>query len=131
MQSTRPLKTAWLITWEWAGDHARVDEEKKVVAVLNYRWTGKKVRDLVEQLYIAFEYSDLDKAGVAQNKCSNPYPAKFGTLNNIPWQGEVDCGHNPWLHARRVRNFHVVVNDDGTHQTRWDEIPRPKPPTLP
>jgi hypothetical protein len=129
MQSTRILKTAWLITWEWAGDHARVDEAKRVAAVLNYRWGGDKVRELVEQLYAAIEYNAWDKAGVAQNNRSNPYPARFGNLdNNIPWLGEVHCGHNPWLHARRVRNFQVVIEDDGTKQTRWEEIPRPKLP---
>lgn len=116
MQTTRPLRSAWLVTWEWAGDHARVDEEKKVVTVLNYRWSGEKVRDLVEQLYIALEYSPWDKAGVAQNKRRNPYPAELA-------RGEVHCGHNPWLRGRMVRNFQVIISDDGTHQTTWDEIP--------
>ena len=116
MQTTRSLKSAWLVTWEWVGDHARVDEEKKLVAVFNYRWSGKKVFDLVEQLYIALEYGLWDKIGVARNKRSNPYPAELGA------KGEVHCGHNPSLRARRVRNFRVVVNDDGTHQKSWEEI---------
>lgn len=120
MHTTRPLKSAWVVTWEWSGDHARVDEEKRVVTVLNYRWTGEKVRDLVEQLYIALDYSPWDKASVAQNKRSNPYPAELGAL------GEVHCGHNPWLRGRKVRNIQVVVNDDGTYQTRWEEISRTK-----
>ena len=120
MQSTRSVKSAWLVTWEWVGDHARVDEEKRVVTVLNYRWSAKKVRDLVEQLDVALEYGPWDKVGVARNKRSNPYPAELGAL------GEVRCGHNPSLRGRRVHNFRVVVNDDGTNQTRWEEISRIK-----
>jgi hypothetical protein len=130
MRSTRPLKTAWLVTWEWIGDHARVKDEKKVVALFNYRWSGERVRDFVEQIYVALEFSDWSKVGVARNQRDNPYRAQFGTLNGRLWHGEVSCGHNPWLRARQVRNFEVVIDDDGTNHTRWEEIQRPNPPKL-
>ncbi|SRR6266571_5943205 len=118
MKATRSLRSAWIVTWEWAGDHARVDEEKRFVTALNYRWTGERVRNLLEQLYIALEYGPWDKAAVAKSKRNNPYPAV-----SVP-PGEVHCGHNPWLRARRVRNLEVVFNGDGTHQLRWDELSR-------
>lgn len=40
---------AWLITWEWFGDHAEPD--RKVVAVLNPRWSGNRVKEHVEILH--------------------------------------------------------------------------------
>ena len=128
MHTTRPLKSAWLVTWEWIGDHAHVEESEKIVAVLNYRWSSEKVRDLVEQLYAAFKYGPSDKAAVAHNKKTNPYCAKFGSISGVPWGGEVMCGHNPWLYARSVKNFRVKVRDDGTQQCLWEEVPRPNLP---
>ncbi len=115
--NTRTLKSAWVVTWEWVGNHARVDEERRLVTALNYRWTSERVRALLEQLYVALEYSPWDKAAVAKSQRNNPYPAKA-----VSWS-EVHCGHNPWLRAQRVRNLSVVVNDDGTHDLSWHELP--------
>ncbi len=128
MQSRPPLKTAWLVTWEWSGDHARVDKEKKIVAVLNYRWTGERVRSLVEHLYLSFEQGVWEMIAVARNKRRNPYPAEFETINGIYWRDSIRCGHNPSLYARLVHNLRVVVSDDGKLQTTWDERPRPSLP---
>jgi hypothetical protein len=125
MQARSPLKTAWLVTWEWSGDHARVEEEKRIVAVLNYRWTGERVRFLVEHLYLSFGQSVWEMVAVARNKRGNTYPAEFDTINGVRWQGSIRCGHNPSLHARLVHNLRVVVHDDGSLKTTWDERPRP------
>jgi hypothetical protein len=127
MQSPRPLKSAWLITWEGIGAHARTDKRGGVVAILNCRWTGQKVREFVEQFYIALTCGAWDKLALAHDKRSNPYPALFGTIRGIPWSGEVICGHNPWLHARGVRNLRVTINDDNT-QASWEDVPRPEVP---
>lgn len=128
MQARSPLKTAWLVTWEWIGDHARVEEEKRIVAVLNYRWTGERVRFLVEHLYLSLGQSVWEMVSVARNKRGNTYPAEFDTINGVRWQGSIHCGHNPSLHARLVHNLRVVVHDDGSLETTWDERPHPKPP---
>ena len=105
MQSTRPLRSAWLVTWEGVGNHAAVDEDKKIIAILNYRWTGERVREFVEQFHIATTSNPWDKSALAYDKRSNPYPALFGTIQGIPWSGEVFCGHNPWIYARKVKNL--------------------------
>lgn len=130
MKATRHLKSCWLITWEWSGEHARVEDKTRVVALLNYRWTGAKIREFVEQLYAALTYHAWDKAAVANNRRSNPYPAKYGRLGNVEWLEETFCGDNPWLHARRVKNLVVTVEDDGSETVVWEEKPRPNPPTL-
>lgn len=122
MQSSRPLKTSWLVTWEWMGDHARIEKGKEIVAVFNYTWSGERVRLLVEQLYLSFGNSVWDMIKVARNKRGNPYPAEFENVNGVPWHGSIRCGHNPSLHARLVRNLHVILHDDGSQEYHWEEI---------
>ena len=68
------LKSAWLVTWECSGDHARVDDP--VVALFNWRWGGKTDRLIVEQIYATFKYSISEKVAVGRSKKHNPYPAR-------------------------------------------------------
>jgi len=42
---------AWLVTWEWIGDHAKRDD--KIVAVLDPRWRPDHVREFVELFFIS------------------------------------------------------------------------------
>lgn len=69
----------------------------------------KKVIELHEKLNIAIKPS------------LNPYQATFGSLKGIPWQGEVYCGHNPYLKARIVTN----ISSDSTGKFTWEEIKTP------
>ena len=84
------VKTAWLVTWEGTKPPA-----ERVVAVLNYRFSDTKVRQIVEVLYAALTYTESDKLLSAKPR-QNPYPAKLTHFERI------DCGHNPFLYARRV-----------------------------
>jgi hypothetical protein len=43
------MKT-WLVTWKWAGNHAKV--ENPIAAILSFRLSGKRVREIVEQIYV-------------------------------------------------------------------------------
>lgn len=65
-------KKVWLITWEWAGDHAAVPEPDRVAAVLRPQTTPATIKRLTELLYAAREYSAVDKLGALT---FNPYPA--------------------------------------------------------
>ena len=84
------VKTAWLVTWEGTKPPA-----ERVVAVLNYRFSDTKIRQIVEVLYAALTYTESDKLLSAKPR-QNPYPAKLTHFERI------DCGHNPFLYARRV-----------------------------
>ena len=46
-----------------------------------------------------------------------------GVLDGIPWSGEIECGHNPWLYARLVDDLTAEELADGTETVRWKEIP--------
>lgn len=67
---------AWLVTWEWIGDHAA--REPKIVSILRPQLTGRTVRDYVERLYADLTYSLEERCRVAKRKAENPYPAEYG-----------------------------------------------------
>ena len=110
---------AWLITWEWMGNHAKVDNE--VAAILNYRFSGEKVRQIVDLSYVNSQYSLRERIAYAKNKQDNPYPAQFHRLGGVPWLGRIHCGHNPYLYARLVDNLCVNVNNEGEEELTWKE----------
>jgi len=123
MKSARKRgRKAWLVTWEWSGDHAK--REQKVAAVFRPQLSGKRVRELVECLYSFSEYTSRERMVFGLGLSPNPYPAQFGTIDGISWEGVISCGHNPWLEARLVDD---LIFDDKDHAA-WTARKRP---TLP
>ena len=117
-------KSAWLVTWDWSGDHAKVEDP--VAAILNYRVTPEKVSRFMEQLYCSYSYSHAEKLSVAKSRKANPYPAQYGQLKGMSWQGQITCGDNPWLFARMVSNLHIGKDAEGNERLVWDERPLPE-----
>jgi len=105
-----------------AGDHAR--RQEKIATILNSRFSGERVREIVERLHLA-EYSLSEKLAYALAPRANPYHATFGTLSGHTWTGEIICGHNPYLKARFVDDFLIERHDDGKETATWSERPRP------
>jgi hypothetical protein len=101
-------KSAWLVTWDGTNP-----PEERVVAIFNHRLGDERVRELVEHLYVVLTpHSAEEKLRYAKQVRSNPYPAELNHFSRIC------CGHNPWLHARRVTDLAI---SDG-HLT-WTEPP--------
>ena len=73
--------TAWLVTWEHSGDHAK--PERRVAAVFSSRLGGDRVRELVEVLYANANSTVGELIGYARNTRSNPYQATFGSVNGV------------------------------------------------
>lgn len=121
-------KTAWLITWEWTGDHAKPDQ--KIVSVQSSRLSPERVRDYVERLYASMRYTPCEKLAYAVAPRKNLYRAQFDSVGGVPWQSRITCGHNPWLYARLVMDIRLVDALDGPGRLDWKEIPPPKPPSL-
>ena len=113
---------AWLVTWEWAGDHAAEDEP--VVAVLSARTSPEEVRRYVERCYIEKTASLPEKLSYARyNRPQKlPHPAEFERVRGVRFQGRITCGHNPWLHARKVDDLRVEADANGNDVPKWTEI---------
>lgn len=68
---------AWLVTWDWDGDHAAVPEREVIAAVLRPQTSPDTVKRIVEILYAAREYHPVDKLNALTH---NPYAARFNTV---------------------------------------------------
>ncbi len=112
---------AWLVTWDWNGDYARV--EQPIVTFLNYCLAPERVREIVEPLYMNSKYSFSERLPWTKRKKDNPYP---GVIER--WM--ITCGHNPWLHARLVNDLKIEIDSNGKETVTWNERPRPKYPNL-
>lgn len=114
---TRKVK-AWLVTWEWSGDHAGRDD--KVAAILNPRLRSERVRQIVEFVYLS-QYCLSERIAFMVHPEKNPYPAKLLNVEGLPWEGEIHCGYNPFLRARLVDDLVVRCSDDGKEVPSWKE----------
>ena len=113
--STRKFK-AWLVTWEWMGEHAK--RRDKVAEILDPRLSGAKVRGIIELLY-HHEASLSEKVAWRLRRQRQPYPAEFVKLEGMPYEGEISCGHNPWLRARLVDDLSIVRDEHGKEKATW------------
>jgi hypothetical protein len=128
--SLTTYKRAWLITWQWSGDHAKVDDA--FVALLDYRYAPMTIKRFIEWVYMGSNLSFFEQIAYAKRRSNNPYPAQYGTIRisgsddlgmptNGPWQAQIICGHNPWLYARLIHDVVAYVDKSGSHHLRWKE----------
>jgi hypothetical protein len=129
--ASRDVIRAWVVRWEWAGAHAAVAQP--VAAVLRPQLSAEHVRRIVEALYAARQYSPDEMVEAIRRRGHQPYPARFSTVRVDPdgrgrsytvrWEGEVFCGANPFLLARKARVWPAA---DGSGAVHWEDDPRPE-----
>ena len=115
--STRKVK-AWLVTWEWCGDHAKRDDN--IAAILIPRLRSQRVRQIVEFIYLS-QYTLSERMAYMIRPDRNPYAAKFLNLEGSEWEGEIQCGGNPYLRARSVYDFTIELNEQGKETATWKD----------
>lgn len=125
------IKKAWVIFWESIGEHKRINEDEKVVAILNCRFSGERIRFLVQQIYTTLWATQSEKVSFINDPECNPFRAQFGHRGSIPCQNIVRAGHNPFLCARLVQNLRVIDLGNGKEKVEWDEIRPSINPYLP
>ncbi|MBK5219778.1 MAG: hypothetical protein JJE35_08330 [Thermoleophilia bacterium] len=106
--------------------------KQPVAAVLRPQIGGARLLGIVEALYAAREYAPTDMLDAIRRDGHNPYRANWGTVEielgkggrkpQVPWLGEVTCGHNPFLVARLARAWSA---HDGSGRIEWEDDPRP------
>jgi hypothetical protein len=113
--------SAWLVTWE---SHEPLEGDR-VAAVFSPRLGAKSVRAAVHAIYAATEFVTREKIRWAIRPDENPYPAMYNTVGGVRWEGQILCGHNPFLFARLVDELRVEQTPDGTERAVWVERPLP------
>lgn len=103
---------AWLVTWEWAGDHAKV--KNPIAAILNPRLSPARVREIVELIFVNESYSFSERVSYANNKKFNVYPAEYDTFKGANYLNRIYCGRNPHLFARQVDDIRVEAGGTST-----------------
>lgn len=125
-------RRAWLITWLWVGDHAKVRDE--FVGILNYRYSSRSIERIVEQLYVSSRLAVFEQLSYAKTRTNTPYRVQYGVLHlgqetrqklslpsKLPFRDEMFYGGNPWLWARVVRDIRAYVDEDGNEHLKWKE----------
>lgn len=69
-------------------------------------------------------YEPSERIDYVTHPDKSPYRAEFGSLRGARWEGQIVCGHNPHLFARKVRNLRAT-GSSGNEIFEWDEVPRP------
>lgn len=118
-------RAAWLVTRHWIADHPRWE----IAAIFSPRLGGVRVREFVELIYLTSGYFTLSEQLAIRwtHHGLTPYHAAFGqTTSGEPWEGEILCGKDPYLRARRVDDLIVERNPDGKETALWKERPRPQ-----
>ena len=90
---------AWLITWE------DMDTPKRIVGFLPAMMSPQDVVRCVEFTYAHVTVTRGEQASCLADPARNPYPAHIA--ETAPDDHRIDCGHQPLLSARLVRQLEV------------------------
>jgi len=106
----------WLITWEWLGNHASV--ENKIIGILSSRRSKDIVEKFVKFIY-ANEALDLSENLYYLNRQkTSPVKCQYHSMSST-----ITCGHNPYICARLVNNFKITPIDEDYENVEWQELP--------
>jgi hypothetical protein len=88
---------AWLITWDWIEDHAKVGNP--LIAIFSARKPTTFISDYIRQYYLMATSSASDIAYY------------MNRTNRIPYKPN-NQGHNPWIYARVISSLKIETDDD-------------------
>lgn len=115
-------KRAWVISWKNA-----TTGEDTFVSILSSRYSGSRIKKLVEQVYADQTYTWEDRVRFAQGRRYESDRARFFSFRPPPegpgssYAGMIECGHNPFLYARLVTDVVVKSTPDGDEEITWKE----------
>ncbi len=105
---------AWLITWE------DMDKPKRIVGFLSATMSPQDVVRCVEFTYAHVTFTLGEQASYLADPARNPYPAHIE--KTAPNDRRIDCGHQPLLSARLVRQLEVKEQHvEAFVEMTWEE----------
>lgn len=97
---------AWLITWEWDGEHANVDDP--LIAIFSSRLSENRIAEFIEGYFLIKSASAGEMVYYANRTKEIPYKTeKHVSINGIPHGDRITCGDNPYIFARKVLQLKV------------------------
>jgi hypothetical protein len=131
-RTLQKVKRAWLITWEFAGNHAAIND--KFAAIISWRFSDRKIREIVEQIYVSEFLSLPEQIAYSKNKRICPHKVQYSMLSvskelqesnslpsQIPFAESMIIGGNPWLWARIVYDLEAWIEEGFTQHLKWKE----------
>lgn len=112
---------AWLVTWEWIGDHAAVTDP--LIALFSSRRSDRYVSDFVEQYYLAATSSAAELAYLLNRPNQIPYKVTTQErINGVIHSSRITVGHNPYIYGRKISSLVVrKVAGSNKEEMRWKE----------
>lgn len=101
-------RSAWLITWEWAGEHAAVDQP--IAAILPVQSSPETVKLLMERLYASSSYTPEEMLAALPPRGHNPYRATYGSIRVYDHGVPVTA---PLQRSARLRSQPVPLRSPG------------------
>jgi hypothetical protein len=89
---------AWLLTWEWTGDHAAVED--RIAGILRPRLSRDVVGEIIETIYSIHEGYVSELAFWSRRPQEKPYKAQWS-------ENHCFCGGNPSIHANYVHHLNI------------------------
>lgn len=115
---TKKGVSAWLILWN-SSNEAKIPKDK-VAAILSPKLAGRYVATIMQLLYANAAYNYAERINFATRKW-NPYPAQFNG-----WEGEITCGHNPYLEAFLVDDLKTITDKNAQEEIIFKKRPKPE-----
>ncbi len=110
------MMKAWIITWEWDGEHAAVAD--KVIGFLNPRWSANKILPIIEFIYNQSTSTISEMANYAKKPSNNTYKPI------IDFNTRIRCGSNPYIFARKVEELKISIDKKTKFENiSWVELP--------
>lgn len=126
------LKRAWLLTWEWIGNHALIRD--KFAAVISSRCSDNTIEKILELYYVSSYLSLHEQFAYVKSNKHCPYKVQHNTiavpermqkecslLPQVPFADSMIIGENPWLWARLVCDLETWIDENNVEYLRWRE----------
>lgn len=126
------IKRAWLLTWEWAGVHVKM--QNKFVAIISSRYNSETIKQILERHYVSGFLSLYEQFSYTKSKKNCPYKVEKMTMGvpeslqkasslpaQIPFDESLIIGGNPWLWGRIVYNLETWIDKDDVEHLTWKE----------
>ncbi|MDD5270056.1 MAG: hypothetical protein PHE80_02585 [Candidatus Omnitrophica bacterium] len=112
-------KSAWLIQWD--GTNEEYLRKEHIIAVFDPRVSAKKIKEFIENYYIANMCTNYEKLYYSSRKHKFPYQIEYGLIKGVKYEGSMVFGANPFISAEYVKNLCICKDKNGYEKLTWEK----------